>query len=266
MSTIYFPTTDAQISNAFVATLGAAPGSTYLALAKSLGVSAAAQVMINATGQTTASGLADTIVANLGLTGAAATSGKAYLLADIAAKGGVTSYGSGLVATLDLFASLTSDATYGSFAQIYVARVNASISYSATATNNSTDLSVLQSVVGSASAVPGTSLTSLFTVNPDDIRGTAGNDSATVLYGGASATLGLGDIVNLGAGTDTLNFTFNGTGGANAQLDGVEVVNLRLLVSGTADMSSWSGTTTVNVIESSIGSTNAWLAETEKAK
>jgi len=261
MSTIYFPTTDAQISNAFVATLGAAPGSTYLALAKSMGVGAAAQVMINATGKTTASALADTIVANLGLTGDAATSGKAYLLADIAAKGGVTSYGSGLVATLDLFASLTSDATYGSFAQIYVARVNASISYSATATNNSTDLSVLQSVVGSASAVPGTSLTSLFTVNPDDIRGTAGNDSATVLYGGASATLGLGDIVNLGAGTDTLNFTFNGTGGANAQLDGVEVVNLRLLVSGTADMSSWSGTTTVNVIESSIGSTNAWLAD-----
>jgi len=259
MATIYFPTTDAQISNAFVATLGAAPGSTYLALAKSLGVSAAAQVMINATGKTTASGLADTIVANLGLTGAAATSGKAYLLADIAAKGGVTSYGSGLVATLDLFASLTNDPTYGSFANIYVSRVNAATSYSQVAANNSTDLSTLQNVVGSATAVPGTTLTSLFTSNADDVRGSSGNDAATVTYGGTSPTLSLGDVANFGDGSDTLSVTVAGTGGINTVLDSVETVNLRMLVSATADMSSWSGVSTVNIAENSVNATDVVL-------
>jgi hypothetical protein len=234
MPSLYIPTTDAQISNAFLATLNAAPGATYLAQAKSLGVAAAAQVLINATGKTTAATLATQIATNLGLTGNAKTIAENYLVTQINAAGGTTKFGAGLVSALDLFAGLQSDATFGTAATTYVDKVNSAVTYSNVSTNTSTDLSVLAAAVSSTGATVGTTFT--LTTSADEMSPTASGSSKTTsgddTFNAGSGRLQSTDSINGGAGNDTLNITL--VSGAAPIVQNVETINITLRYDGGA--------------------------------
>jgi hydroxyethylthiazole kinase-like sugar kinase family protein len=79
MPTFFINSDSFKASNAFVATLGAAPGSTYLGQIIAAGLPTAANAMLAAMAATTAATRADAIAANLGLTGTAATTASTYL-------------------------------------------------------------------------------------------------------------------------------------------------------------------------------------------
>jgi len=228
MATFFINTQDAQISNAFIATLGAAPGATYLAQIKAFGLTNSVNAMINATGKTTASDLADTVVANLGLTGAAATAGKAYLTSVTFTGAKSAAWGANLMATLDLFTTLQSDATYGTAASNYVARINSAVAYSNVATNNSTDLTTLAAAIGSAGST-GAGSTFTLTTGVDSPSSTSGNDIYKGLAGAvADNTFQTFDTIDGGAGTDTLQVSVAGDAtGVAANVQSIEVLELR---------------------------------------
>jgi len=187
MPTFFLNTDSFKASNAFVATLNAAPGATYLAQINAVGLSTAANAMLDAMAATTAAGKATAIAANLGLTGAAATSAESYLTS-VTFTGAASTWGAKLLAALDLFTTLQNDATYGTAATAYVARVNSAVQYSSVATNNSTDLSTLALAIGSAGST-GSGSTFTLTTGSDSFNGSGNNDSISGLIDDASGTL-----------------------------------------------------------------------------
>jgi hypothetical protein len=225
MPTFFINTDDARISNAFVATLGAAPGATYLAQVKAFGLTNSVNAMINATGKTTAADLATVITGNLGLTGAAATAGQGYLTS-VTFAGASSTWAANLMSTLDLFTTLQNDATYGTAASAYVARINSAVAYSATAANNSTDLNVLASAIGSAGST-GTAVAFTLTTNLDRPTLSAGDD----VVGGSNTTLQSFDIIAGGNGNDTLSVALGASYSGGATITSIE----NLVVSATAD-------------------------------
>lgn len=136
--------------------------------------------------------IADAYVTNLGLTGQARTDGLAYTIAELDATVS-TERGQTLAAVTDLFLTLMSDPTYGSFATEFNAKVAAAVAYSGTP--------------GTADAVLGNlpSSTSFnLTWDQDNITGTAGNDSFNAYIVNNSNTWQSGDFTDGGVGTDTL--------------------------------------------------------------
>ena len=97
-------------------------------------------------------------------------------------------------------------------------------------------------------------LTRALTTGADNFAGTAGNDTFNGLAGAtvaaATDTLSASDIINGGAGTDTLNITTTATNAnvlMGAQVSGVEVVNIRSTAgTATLDASNIAGLTAVN--------------------
>jgi len=254
MPTFFINSDSFKASNAFVATLGAAPGSTYLGQIISAGLPTAANAMLAAMSATTAATRADAIAANLGLTGAAATSAASYLTT-VTFAGAASTHGQALLNALDLFTTLQNDATYGTAATAYVARVNTALSYSSVAANNSTDLTTLAAAIGAAGS-SGAGSTFTLTTGVDNPAFTSGNDTvnSTIITGtAASTTLNVFDTINAGAGTDTLNINYGNTvatiaASAIPTLTGVEVIN----VSGLGGNSTMTGSiapslTTLNV-------------------
>lgn len=140
----YFGSTNEQINGLFIATFGVPSGSTYLAAANSLGLTQTAQILINATGQTTTAGFASLLQTQLGLTDINSYN---YIVGQINAAGGLSHSGATLVTMLNLFAGLTADPVYGAAASAYVTNLEAATAYSLVPANNSTDLSGLQSLV-----------------------------------------------------------------------------------------------------------------------
>jgi len=203
MPTFFLNTDSFKASNAFVATLNAAPGATYLAQINSVGLTAAASAMLDAMSATTAATKATAIAANLGLTGTAATGAESYLTTTVFT-GASSTWGAKLLAALDLFTTLQNDATYGTAATAYVARVNSAVSYSAVATNNSTDLATLSSAIG-ASGTSGAGSTFTLTTGSDTVPGSGNNDTINGLIDATSGTLSSSDSLTGGAGTDTLS-------------------------------------------------------------
>ena len=112
--------------------------------------------------------VAATVAANLGLTGSALTEGVAYVTAQLnaaapAARGAV------IASTLNLFAGLASDATFGAAATAWNTKVNAAASYTGT-----TDVAIGTVVVSSAD----TAFT--LTTGTNNFTGTTGNDTCRV--------------------------------------------------------------------------------------
>lgn len=252
MASLYFGTTNEKISGLFVFTLGAAPGATYLAQANSAGLNATAQALINATGASTTSALADIILAKLGVP-STDTAAKAEVLAFLGgANAQVANAGAGLVSLLNAVTAIANPssplyATYGSYASTFVSNLETAAAYSSVSTNTSTDLSTLQTVVSTASSPVGSTFT--LTTNVDAVSGSAYNDTISGLIG-TSGTYTVGDNIIGGSGTDTLNLIASsgsaagGVGGL-IQVQGVENINVRLLNTATTDVSmnaaDWSG-------------------------
>lgn len=132
--------------------------------------------------------------------------------------------------------------------------------------NDTTDVAAFQSTVESTLAnivvdqIP-TVNTSL-TTGVDNIVGSAGKDVISAIIDGTTgavkSTLSTLDVIDAKGGNDVLNLdVLNGNGAAGAALaglpsvtvSGLETVNVRAAVGLTADFSTWSGLTAVNVTQ-----------------
>ena len=151
MSIPVLPTTDVKFVAGTIGLFGAAPGAAYLAEFKTF--NADPNVTMTALAglvQKDAAKLAATVVANLGLTGAAATAGTAYLTGEFNAN--PTNHGKVVVDALLTLTTLTADATFGAAATAVTAMINKGAAYSAVATNTSKDLTVLKAAIAAGEA------------------------------------------------------------------------------------------------------------------
>jgi len=117
------------------------------------------------------------------------------------------------------------------------------------ATASVTTAQTLADNLVSADTVPVGSTFTL-TTDVDAVSGTQGNDTITGVLGNGSSTFNFGDQIYGGSGTDTLNLLDGeGTAMGIVSMDGVEVVNVRTLVSGAhqthLNASDWSGIATL---------------------
>lgn len=135
--------------------------------------------------------VAGMVVANLGLTGTAATDGRAYLLAQMA---GTTAANRGAVIadTINLFSTLSADATYGAAASAFNARVAAAVVYSSTANTQDAVIGGLNGFSFNLSTLQ------------DNLSGTGGNDSFNAYIFDNANTLQSGDYIDGGVGIDSL--------------------------------------------------------------
>lgn len=238
-------TTEVQIVRLTKALYNAAPGNTYLtafeADADNIGINAFANWFAS-TVSTDAATLASTVVTNIGLTGAAATAGTAYLTAQFAANAG--NYGKVILDAMNALSTLTSDATYGTAASTFNDSVATSYSYSINTSNTSTNLATLQTA-DEPSAVTGQTFT--LTTSSDGVSGTSGDDTISGSYNASTGmTFGSTDTIDGGAGTDTLSVTI-GTAAIHqaASLKNVETVSANFSAAGTVNLTGVTGVTTV---------------------
>lgn len=137
------------------------------------------------------------LVANLGITGAAATAAEAFVVAQL---NPVAVAGRGKVISdlLAQFSSLTSDATYGAAASAFNARVAAAVAYADRPWATDTTFAM----AGQLS----------LSIYRDELQGSSGNDVFTArvvqnTLGEQTNELATGDMIVGGAGTDTLQAT-----------------------------------------------------------
>lgn len=136
--------------------------------------------------------VAATVVANLGLTGTAATEGAAYLVEAMAGapEGG---RGAAISSVIALFSSLSADPIYGAAASAFNTKVAAANAYSSTAGTQDAPLGYLPSA-GSF----------FLTTGVDNLSGTPGDDVFTAYIYDTQNSLQSADRIDGGAGNDTL--------------------------------------------------------------
>lgn len=257
-TTIPLPsTTEVQITRVVKALYDAAPGNLYLNAFKEYaaengGVVGVADALLYEHHNKTNADLAQLIVDNLGLakvdeatgaTGAnsAADNAKAFLLwqFNVAEQTGATR-GQVLVDALNNLATLGSDPIFGKAADFFNASIAQAYSYSVDPANSTYDLAVLEQAdevgVGEGGEVIGQIVGKTFTLttNPDNIVGTAGNDVVNgyidTTASSTKSTLAAADVIDGGAGTDSLKLTVEGTSAGalpNASISNVEQFFIR---------------------------------------
>ncbi len=189
--------------------------------------------------------VANTVAANLGLTGAALTSGSAYIAAQLnAAAAGAR--GAVISNIVNLFGTLTADATFGAAATAWNTKVAAAVTYT-----------------GASNVAVGTVVDQSFalTAGSDSLTGTAGNDSFAGVNNAAGTQFTAVDSINGGAGTDTLRLELNASYAGGATITNVEQISITSTVvsnagtaGGTFNLSGISGLT---LVENSASSNDA---------
>jgi hypothetical protein len=143
---------------------------------------------------------------------------------------------------------------------------------SAAATSARTFLTTITTQAQAATAVTGiattvaslgtatTGQTFTLTTSPDNITGTTGNDVINGFKSATGGTLSATDVINGGAGTDTLNITVDEAGNvlAGALISNVEVVGIRATgnVAVTLDAAGLTGVTLTGTNTSTTGLSN----------
>jgi S-layer protein len=207
-------------------------------------------------GTSTTATVAASVATNLGLTGAAATDAAAYIAAVLNGTA-ASARGEAIQGVLNLFSTLTSNATFGAAATAWVAKVENAISYTG---------------AGDATVAAGAEFTgTAFTLGTgvDNSPGTAGNDTYSGLLG-TGATLNSFDILTAGAGTDTLNIVDTTAAAfsvlpASTTVSGFETVSLSRNAAAAAtsigvtvvDTTFGTGVKTLNVLEAGLAQTAA---------
>lgn len=139
------------------------------------------------------------MVKNLGLTGSAKTQAEAFItgvLNTVPNDG----RGAAIVQILSLFAQLTTDPTFGTFAVAWESKVTASVAYSQDASNTKT--ATLSTLPPPPAASVGQTYT--LTSGVDVLTGTSGDDTFIADNTGAAKQLSVADQINGGSGTDTV--------------------------------------------------------------
>ena len=143
--------------------------------------------------------IATTMLTNLGLT--SITGLDNWLSAQLTAAGSTAAAkGAKIVSIMNDYANLTADATYGTYATAFNAKVAAGLVKSQTAGNAGGSYAT-------ADAVSITDTTTALSTGLDNVLGGAGN----VTINGVSTTFQTGDIIDGGAGTDTMSATSVGS-------------------------------------------------------
>jgi hypothetical protein len=173
--------------------------------------------------------VAATVAANLGLTGDALAAGTAYITAQLnAAAPGAR--GAVIANTLNLFAGLASDATFGAAATAWNAKVDVAAAY--TGAGNL--------AIGSVVASTAFTLTAS-TATPDDMTGTAGDDIFTASLGRLQSA----DALNGAGGNDVLNARLGST--ETPVIASIETLNIEATAAASLEGANITGATNVNV-------------------
>jgi Ca2+-binding RTX toxin-like protein len=171
----------------------------YLEIKDTPASTVAANFMANDFAGKTDLQVATTILTNLGLT--SITGLDNWLSAQLTAAGSTASAkGAKLVSILNDYANLTSDATYGSYATSFNSKVAAGLVKSQTAGS-------AEGAFATADAVAVTNSTFTLTTGTEVVNGGAGDDTINAPLAGAagtSMTYSAIDAINGGAGSDTL--------------------------------------------------------------
>jgi Ca2+-binding RTX toxin-like protein len=217
MSIPVLPTTDVKFVAGTIGLFGAAPGAAYLAEFKTF--NADPNVTMTALAglvQKDAAKLAAAVVANLGLTGAAATAGTAYLTGEFNAN--PTNHGKVVIDAILALTTLTADATFGAAATAVTAMVNKGAAFSAVATNNTKDLTALKAAIAAGSTNSGTTDVNVGTF-------TATNDTVNV----TARTLGAGDSYEDKSLIDADVLNIDMAGNLVNPLNGVRIINVETI-------------------------------------
>ncbi|MDE2342221.1 MAG: hypothetical protein KGL63_02315, partial [Betaproteobacteria bacterium] len=189
-------------------------------------------------GAATNASVAATLTSNLGLTGTVATEAQTYITGVLAGTA-ANAKGAAVMNILNLFAGLTSDATFGTAATAWENKVSNAVTYSNSTANTSNS---------SMSAISTTQAGQTFalTTGIDTITGSNATVTAT------NSTITALDSIALTGTGNTLNITDTGAA-ANLPLltvSGVQTLNYvgtTGLMSGSADVSGWTGLTQATV-------------------
>ncbi|MBU3646607.1 MAG: hypothetical protein FGM56_00805, partial [Limnohabitans sp.] len=178
-------------------------------------------------GSASVKSVGDTVAANLGLTGAAATDASAYIQGQLTGK---TANGGAIIANiLNLFSTLTADATYGAAATAWNTKVAGAAAYT-----GASNLAIGTVV---ATSTP-------FTTNADNFTGTASDDTFSGVAG-TGATFGVTDAVDGGAGNDTLSLVSDAAATTllGSALKSIEKISVNQIGAGYVAFSGMSGVT-----------------------
>jgi len=188
----FLPTNAAQVQQFAAAMYGIQVGTTTMAqvnadINAAGSLSSALNAYYNVSfGSATTAAVAASVAANLGLTGELATNGATYIQGQLDAAP-ATARGAVISNILNLFSTLSADATFGAAATAWNTKVESAVSYT-----GATDV-----VAGSTISV-GTAF--VFTDKIDALNGSANNDTFT----GDTATVSNADTIIGGAGIDTV--------------------------------------------------------------
>lgn len=217
MSIPVLPTIDVKFVAGTIGLFAAAPGAAYLAEFKAFNADPyAVMTQLASQVQKDAAKLADLVVANLGLTGAAATAGKDYLVGQFNAN--PTKHGQVIVDALISLTTLTADATFGAAATAVTAMINKGVAFSTVATNNTKDLLALKAAVAPGAVQSGTN-------GADTGNFTLGNDNVTV----TPTTLTANDLWEDKSTSDADNLTLMLAGNARNPFANSRILNVETI-------------------------------------
>ena len=222
----------------------------YTELKDTAPATAAANFLTNDFAGKTDLQVANTILTNLGLT--SITGLNNWLSAQLTAAGSTAAAkGAKLVSILNDYSQMASDATYGSYATSFNAKVAAGLVQSQTAGSKG-------GAFATADVVPVVGQTFTLTTGSDSVTGGAGSDtfSAAVSTTGLQTLTG-GDKLYGGDGTDTLSVILNaGYTVTPAVLSSVENLEVTSVTNASGiDLANATGLSSLTVAGSSVGTT-----------
>lgn len=161
----------------------------------------------------------------------------------------------------NLAAKNPADADWGGTSQMLANKVAVAAYVTETLLVNTTDLNKLGALVANvtkdpasvaaaeAAAVGANGQTFMLTVGADNFTGTAGNDTFTAAQVAGGDTWTVGDVLDGGAGNDTLNVTETSliATPTAATVKNIETANLISGATVSVDASGWTGLTALNV-------------------
>lgn len=212
-------------------------------------------------GSMTTIAIGNLVAANVGLTGAQATTGASIITATLNAAA-PSARGTVVLNLLNTFAGLTADATWGVAATAWNTAVNTAITYNGSnATDNSLAIAATtvatQTTAANLAAAQALNKTITLTSGADVLTAGAGNDTFNALYSTAGGmTLQGTDTLDGGAGTDVLNVQIGVTGVTGvASMVNIETVSANFQAAGNLSLLNTTGMTTLETSSGTADST-----------